>query len=175
MIVRRGVLTGTAAAKDIGAPVWSANGALIGLVTQSSSVPARYLPASAFASAFASLLNTDEIRRPLLGVRGADLAWARFDPSVVSAYPERGVLLRENRAARLPAITRSTPAASAGLLAGDVIQKIDRDILDGSADLGELLAEYRPGSRVTLTVLRDNDTIEIPVELSSIVTSEELK
>ncbi len=174
-VARRGVLTGVAATGDLGAPVWSGNGALVGLVLTVNNAPARYLPASAFASAFASLLNTDEIRRPLLGVRSTDLAWARFDPSASPAYPERGVLLRENRVTRLPAITRGTPAASAGLLAGDVIQKIDRDILDGSADLGELLAEYRPGSNVTLTLLRNGDAIEVAVTLGSIETGEELK
>ena len=173
--MRRGTLTGVSVAGDLGAPVWSGNGALIGLVADHAGAPITYIPASAWSSAFSSLLNTDEIRRPLLGVRSADLAWARFDPSVSLEYPNRGVLLRDNRSLRLPAVTRGTPAASAGLLAGDVIQKVDRDILDGSADLGELLAEYRPGSNVTLTVLRGGDVIEIPVTLGSIETGEELK
>lgn len=172
---RRGVLTGVAAVGDLGAPVWSGNGALIGLVAQAPGVPVRYIPASAWATAFSSLLSTGEIRRPLLGVQSADLAWARFDASGFSPYPERGALLHDNRSPRAPAVTPRSPAAIAGLLADDVIQKVDRDILDGSADLGELLAEYRPGSRVTLTVLRNGNTVEIPVELGSVVTSEELR
>lgn len=173
VVARRGIATGIAGAGDVGAPLWSGNGALIGLAVSAPGDAIRYLPSSAWISSLSSLLASGEIRHALLGVRAADLAWARLDGS--RALPERGALLHEDRKSRKPAITAGSPALLAGLRAGDVIQKVDRDILDGSTDLGERLAEYHADSRVTLTVLRNGASIEIPVTLGSIVTSEEVK
>ena len=91
------------------------------------------------------------------------------------ALPIRGALLVAGAAGatREPAVTPRSPAAQGGLQAGDVIERVDRDILDGSADLAEILAGYRPDSRVTLVVRRGAQTIDVPVTLGDVVTSEE--
>jgi hypothetical protein len=175
-VVRRGSLSGRmTSAGDMGAPIWSANGALVGLLSSSAGQPLSYLPVSAWSGSLSSLLSTGEIRHALLGVRGVNISWAAFDTSRNPNAPTQGAWLREDKATHRPAVTVNTPAADAGLRAGDVIRSIDRDILDASADLGELLAAYRPGSSVTLTVLRGTQTLQIPVTLGSTVTSEDLK
>lgn len=173
VVARQGLTNGIAATGDRGAPLWSGNGALIGLVISPPGEAMRYIPASAWTASLSSLLSTGNIHHALLGVHATDLAWVHLQER--SALPERGALLREDKKGRKPAVTPTAPAFVAGLKAGDVIQRVDRDILDGSADLGELLAEYRPGSRVTLTVLRGTESLEIPVEMGTVVTSQELK
>ena len=173
---REGILTGGRAEEgDVGAPVWSVNGALVGLVVSEAGEALRYLPASAWSASLSSLLATGEIRHASLGVHGVDLAWARVVRIGPDALPVRGALLADGvlGASREPAVLLNSPAANAGLRKGDVIERVDRDILDGSADLGELLADYRPGSHVTLTVRRDGATLDLPVTLGSIVTGEE--
>jgi S1-C subfamily serine protease len=56
-----------------------------------------------------------------------------------------------------------------------VILRVERDILDGTLDLGEILADYRPGATVTLRVWRDGTDFDLPVTLGSVTTSEPLK
>lgn len=173
-VARRVTLSGKVGDNDRGAPVWSAGGSLLGLVSSLRGEPLRVIPAAAWAQSLQSLLATDEMRHAYLGVRSADLSSIRFEqPS--EQLPERGAWLRDDRRNRKLAVERNSPAALAGLRAGDVMQRIDRDILDGSADLAELLAEYKPGSQVTVTLLRGKETLEIPVTLGSIVTSEEVR
>jgi hypothetical protein len=173
-VQRHGVLVGPMTAEgDQGAPVWSANGALVGLVVSEVGEPLHYLPSSGWTDSLASLLATGEVRHASLGVRSVDLAWARVVRTGDDALPVRGALLVAGAAgaAREPAVTPRSPGAVAGLRVGDVIERVDRDILDGSADLAEILAGYRPGSTVTLTVHRDDATIELPVTLGNTVTS----
>lgn len=173
---RRGVLVGPFTAEgDQGAPVWSANGALVGLIVSDAGESLQYLPSSAWADSLASLLATGEIHHASLGVRTVDLAWARVVRTGADALPIRGALLVAGAAGatREPAVTPRSPAAQGGLQAGDVIERVDRDILDGSADLAEILAGYRPDSRVTLVVRRGAQTIDVPVTLGDVVTSEE--
>lgn len=175
-VQRRGVLVGPFTAEgDQGAPVWSANGALVGTVVSHAGAPLQYLPSSGWADSLSSLLATGEIHHASLGVRTVDLAWARVVRTGEDALPVRGALLVAGAAGatREPAIVPRSPAAQGALQAGDVIERVDRDILDGSADLAEVLAGYRPGSRVTLTVRRGIQTIEVPVTLGTVVTSEE--
>jgi S1-C subfamily serine protease len=85
--------------------------------------------------------------------------------------PRRGAYIPDDP----DVITPDSAAENAGLLPEDVITRVDRDILDGRADLGEILVQYKPGSRVTLTVIRNGDSLEIPVTLGSKVMSEELR
>jgi S1-C subfamily serine protease len=58
---------------------------------------------------------------------------------------------------------------------GDVIERIERDILDGTADLGERLFEYRPGASVSVSGRRRKDAFQAEVTLGAEVVSENLK
>lgn len=164
-----------------GTPVWDPNGSLVGLVSvqkEGESVLPEVIPVTSIVASFNSVLlsKTDipEIAHAYLGVRTTDLALARIDGERGS-LPLAGALLRDEKKTAKLAVTKDSPAAKARLKAGDVIVRVDRDILDGTADLGELLSEYKPGSMVTLRVLRDAQDLDIPVTLGSMVTSEALK
>jgi membrane-associated protease RseP (regulator of RpoE activity) len=52
------------------------------------------------------------------------------------------------------AVISGTPAEEAGLRAGDLIVAVDRTPIDALHDLGDVLAQYEPGDRVTLGVQR---------------------
>ena len=68
----------------------------------------------------------------------------------------QGVLVSEVRDA--------TPASKAGLLAGDVITKLDGDRVRTVAELREKLAAKRGEKSVTLTILRKGSELSISVE-----------
>jgi hypothetical protein len=169
---RRIVLSGTTQAASRGAAAWDASGQLIGIVESAPGEALRLIPASSIAASFTSLLQQNEIRHAVLGVRALDLAVMRL-AGTRGDLPARGVYLRDDK--KITSVLRDGPAAKAKLKSGDVILSVERDILDGSADLGEILSEYKPGSRVTLRVRRDGKDTDIPVTLGSFISSEALK
>lgn len=52
-------------------------------------------------------------------------------------------------------VAKGTPAEKAGLLAGDVITKVDADKVDEPKDLFEKIGAHDPGDKVTITYFRD--------------------
>ena len=171
VVVRRIRLDGVTEKADLGAPVWDDRGALIGIIESAEGSVPRIVPATSLASSFAFLLSGGEIRHAKLGVRGTDLSAWRID-GARGNLPTRGVLLKDDRKTGKLAIVKDSPAAKAGLKAGDVIVSIERDILDGSADLGEVLSEYRADTPVTIHYLREGVPQDVTLTLGGVVTSE---
>ncbi len=60
-----------------------------------------------------------------------------------------------------------TPAAEAGLQPGDVIVAVDDEQVSASRPLPDLIAQYRPGRQVTLTVLRGDTRLRLQVKLDN--------
>ena len=58
-----------------------------------------------------------------------------------------------------------SPAEKAGLKEGDVITKVDGVELAGNASLAGQLAQFSPGERVKLTVMRDDQERTLEVTL----------
>mgnify|MGYP001187547261 CR=1 FL=1 len=111
--------------------------------------------------------------RPWIGITAG-----RLVPQIAAAMglPEdqQGVLVEQ--------VASGSPAAEAGLLGsgesttingqpvmigGDVIVAIDGKAIDSMEDLGALLDNYKPGDKVTLTVLRDGKQIEVELTLGA--------
>ncbi len=152
--------------------VWDARGRLVGL-SESSTSTKSVIPADAIRSGLTSLLSTGDIRRPTLGVRSIDLANS-YLPRGAKALPTKGAWLTGEKKGSLVAVS-PTSVASKVLREGDVIERIDNDILDGTWSLSERVLEYRPGSEVTITGIRDGKAFQARVTFGSAITSEPLK
>jgi serine protease Do len=172
--VRRIVLHDATQEGDQGAPAWDVQGALVGLVESKTGERISIIPSSAIATSFSSLLNTGAIKHAALGVYAVDLTAWRIEGDR-GTLPVSGALLKANRRLGKPAVAKQSAAERAGLKAGDVILIVERDMLDGTADLGEVLSEYRPDTEVTLRINRDGKELDVKVKLGSTVTSEEIK
>lgn len=172
--MRRMELHGVTQNGDLGSPAWDSKGALVGIIESTEGKPISILPSSSIATSFSSLLNNDLIQHAALGVYAVDLSAWRIDGER-GALPSRGALLKANTQLGMPAVLKNSAASQAGLLAGDVILSVERDILDGTADLGEVLSEYRPDTEVTLRINREGEETDVKVKLGSVVTSEVLK
>ena len=70
---------------------------------------------------------------------------------------EGGVVIKE--------VGDKTPAADAGLQKGDVILSLNGNAVDGAQQFSASLAGFKPGQKVKLKILRDDEEQEIEVEL----------
>lgn len=168
--IRRFLVTGEGEDRWPGAAVWDADGRLVGMVEAKIRGGWRVLPAGNAANALSSLLATQEIRHASLGVRSLDLSAMVVEGERAPLLPQ-GAWIRSERKTGLPAVAAQGP--SAGVLQdGDVIERVERDILDGTSDLGEHILTYRPGTSVTLSVSRKGNILDLPVTLGSLLASE---
>jgi len=69
------------------------------------------------------------------------------------------------RGVRLDGVVDGSPAARAGLRAGDVIVGIDAQAVDGLQRYADVLRALAPGERIVVHVLRDGQPVEITAEV----------
>ena len=63
-------------------------------------------------------------------------------------------------------VDADSPAADAGLQAGDIITAVDGDVIDEERTLRDRLYAYEPEDTVTLSVLREGETLSLEVTLT---------
>jgi serine protease Do len=89
--------------------------------------------------------------------------------SISDVTPERATVegLPVEAGAYVEAVEPDTPAARAGIQAGDVIVAIGGDAVESSDEVLDRLLDHSPGDEVTVTVVRDAETLELPVTLGT--------
>jgi putative serine protease PepD len=83
----------------------------------------------------------------------------------VSVSDVQGDSLTEG--AQIQTVENDGAAAQAGLQKGDVITKVDDQVIDGSESLVATIRGHRPGDKVELTYLRDGKTHTVTATLGS--------
>jgi putative serine protease PepD len=81
------------------------------------------------------IMNGGTATKPLLGVQGG-----------------AGSAADDDSGARIAAVQQGSPAAQAGLVAGDVVSKVGDARVEDFSDLIARIGSYAPGQQVTLTV-----------------------
>ncbi len=74
--------------------------------------------------------------------------------------------LFDNRGCGIQRVQPNSAAAKAGMLARDVITQFDGRPVDGFETLIELIGEKLPGQKVSITVLRNGEPLELTAELT---------
>lgn len=96
-----------------------------------------------------SLVRYGEIRRPWIGIYMQELT-----PELAEKFKvDKGVLVAD--------VVEGSPADTAGIQAGDVIQKVNGEPVDSSLDLKEEILEREIGEEITLTLIRKGEEIDI--------------
>ena len=131
-----------------GGPLFDLRGAVVGITTAvaANSHTGFAIPASQAQPVIEQLRATGSVRRGWLG-----------------AASERGA--DEGRGAVIGEVYANTPAAEAGLRAGDVVTRVDRTHVDDFDGLRGVIATLAPGHTVLLEVERDGETIELTAVL----------
>ena len=71
--------------------------------------------------------------------------------------------------AKIAEVVSDSPAADAGLVAGDLIVAVDGEELSAGANLGDLIGAYAPGDEVKLTIQHrgSDESVEVTVTLGA--------
>lgn len=153
-----------------GGPTFNLSGEVVGVNTAIFSPSggnvgiAFAVPSSVASDVVAELVEDGDVQRGWLGVRiqpvtdeiAESLGLARASGAIV-ADPEEGA-----------------PAQRAGIRAGDVITAVNGDTVDDPRELSRAIADFDPGSQVTITVQRDGQPSDISVELGALPSLQEL-
>ncbi len=148
-----------------GGPLLNIKGEVIGVNTA--------IIASAQGIGFAVAINTakniindlikeGKVERAYLGVYIQDLT--KDIAETMGLKNAKGALISE--------VVKGSPADKAGLKRGDVIVKVDDTVIKNSGDLQDAIRSKKAGTKVTLTVIRDNKEITIDVTLGKLNTQE---
>ena len=95
------------------------------------------------------LENGKKIERPFIGISYANvtdsLVLSRYNISIDGSI-ENGIVVVD--------VTKDSPVDKAGLKAGDVIIKIDKEKVENVAHLKYILYKHKVGDKITLTYIR---------------------
>lgn len=97
--------------------------------------------------------------------------WGKLtmDPLDNPETPALGFTMRQIRrggGVGVVAVAPRSPAAKAGLRAGDIVRSVDEKKVGSDIDLVMMLAKRKPGDLVTLEVDRDGEKIAVPATLA---------
>jgi 2-alkenal reductase len=156
-----------------GGPLLNLEGEVIGVnaaiasTTGTNSGVGFSIPVNVVRRVIPSLIDTGEVAYPYMGVS--------FDGEITLNDMEvYGV--PQTRGAYVIMVTPDSPAADAGLVGvdpqtgrgGDLITAINGESIDTFADLnGYLVLQAQVGQTINLTVIRDGETITVPLTLGA--------
>ena len=147
-----------------GGPLFNMNGEVIGINTAVGGIGRGLgfaVPIDQAKTVIPQLKNGGKVVRGWLGISGQD-----FEPAV-GRDPEPGAVIG--------AVMPGTPAAKAGLQAGDRIVAVDGHDIVGFADLRGRVAEQKPGSVVNLKVMRKDRPVELKATVGKLPGDDELR
>jgi serine protease Do len=154
-----------------GGPLLDATGAVIGIntaVERDSTGIGFAIPIDIARPIMAQALAGQQLARPYVGIR-----YQQIDAKIKSAKGltvDQGALIgpaTDAAGGSLPAITPGSPAEAAGLKDGDIILKIEDQVIDTEHPLDAVLTSYGPGQVVKLTVLRGTSQMTVNVTLGT--------
>ncbi len=71
----------------------------------------------------------------------------------------------DDKGARITSVSKESAAEKAGLKSGDIITKVDDQKVEGSGDVTRIIRKSKPGTKVTITYLRDGKEQKVTTEL----------
>ena len=149
-----------------GGPTFNVNGEVVGVNTAIASPSggsvglAFAIPAETVQAVVEQLRTDGKVARGYLGVQ--------IQP--VTQDIAEGLGLDKAKGALVDHAENGTPAAKAGLKAGDVIEKVNGDTVDSARELSRKIAGMKPGAKVELSYLRGGKADTATVTLGAMPT-----
>ena len=108
------------------------------------------IPINAAKGMIRGVIANGKAEKAYLGVQ-----YVAITPDVRTEYKlsvDQGALVRSGSGS---AVESNSPADEAGIKDGDIITKVNEKYVGKQGGLGSLVAEFMPGEKVTLTIIRD--------------------
>ena len=140
-----------------GGPLIDLSGKVIGVnvaIDQSGSSIGFAIPINDARPVIQSIREIGRIVRPRLGVRYTMITPEIAQDKKLKRNSGALIITGENGES---AITPDSPAAKAGLLAGDIVFELNAIKLEGNNTLLSVLQKYKPGNKIGLKIQRGND------------------
>ncbi len=119
------------------------------------------IPVNSAKGDIKSVISSGQLKRSYLGVH-----YISITPEIASTLNldvKQGAYIYDN-SGNSPIVSDS-PAAKAGLHSKDIVTKVNNETVDARHGLAGLLAQYAPGTKVTLTIIRDGQNRQVDVTL----------
>lgn len=147
-----------------GGPLINLRGEVIGINSQIYSRSGGFMGISFAIPIDEAMRVADQLRSTGRVTRG------RIGVSIDSVSKEvaESLGLGEAKGALVRGVEPDSPAAKAGLEAGDIILKFDGRVIDKSVDLPRLVGNTKPGSRSTITVFRRGSTKDLALTVGQV-------
>jgi serine protease Do len=151
-----------------GGPTFNLNGEVVGINTAIASVasgaPGQSTESGNIGVGFAIPGNTAKrIAQELIADGKAEITYLGVSAQTAADPQQREI----GTGAQLVQVQPGTPAADAGLQAGDVVTAVGDRVVTTSTELTAAVRSAAPGDEVTLTVRRGQDTQQIDVTLGA--------
>jgi serine protease Do len=120
------------------------------------------IPINSAKEILPELINKGKVTRGWLGV-----SIQRVTPEIAQALG-----LEKNQGALVSSVVEGSPAAQAGVQAGDVIVEFAGERIDDSSKLPAIVARTEVGKNVNLTVVRDKKRMPLSVKIAELKEEE---
>ncbi|HMS93201.1 MAG TPA: trypsin-like peptidase domain-containing protein [Candidatus Saccharibacteria bacterium] len=121
------------------------------------------IPINATRGVLAEVLEHGKVARAYLGVRYLDVTASLASSKDLGS--KKGAFVYAD--GETHPVVKGGPADKAGVKADDIILKVDDDVIGIAGSMSSIIGQYRPGDKVTLTVLRDGKEIKLNAELAA--------
>jgi serine protease Do len=113
------------------------------------------IPINTAQAVASQIIQYGHLVRPYIGI-----TYQSVTPEIAMAYH-----LSVQWGAYVTRVSNSSPASDAGLKVGDIITGVDKITIDENHSYLNILYTYKPGDKVMLQVMRDNQEFQIQVTL----------
>ena len=147
-----------------GGPLVNARGEVVGINTFLISPSGTFsgmgfaIPTQIVRPTIETLIRDGKVRHGHMGIGIADVT------------PENAKFFSDSTATGgvVTQVEADSPASKAGLQIGDVITEVDGHKVNDAGELQVVIGQKQPGTKVSLTVLRDGKTTTVPVTLEEL-------
>lgn len=147
-----------------GGPLVNMAGQVIGVnvaMAQGANTVGFAIPINAAKGIIAGVLEKGSVSRAYIGVHYVDIT-----PEVIAEHNlsvSKGALV--GASGNSVAVPSGGPADKAGVKKGDIITRVNDQVVGENGELVSLIGQYRPGDSVKLTILRDKKEITLTITL----------
>ena len=153
-----------------GGPLLDADGNVVGIntaIATNSNGIGFAIPIDIARPIMAQAVAGQKLARPYLGIRFVSISRRLADEDKLPVRVGALVGGRDANGDPTAGVEAGTPAADAGIKDGDIIVSVNGKAIDEGHPLDATLAQFSPGDKVSVEILRDGQRVTLEVTLGT--------